>query len=283
MNKAAKHIKRIARYLPIAALFAFAFAVYAASSYQVNYTATVQVNEHGTCQEVTNNSGAGLPIFVPTNSSGEWSAFRGNLPGGVGLAPCYSYSWQSGGWSGCSVGCGIGTQTRSVWCQRNDGSTVADGFCGGGKPATSQACDAGPCYSYSWQTGGWGGCSVSCGTGTQYRSVWCQRNDGATVDNAYCGGGMPAGSQACDMGSCCAPNAGQGCVGETNNCGDAYNGTYMCNGLCSAQSAPPDVGDIWVCSGEYCVNSDYVCDWDGYNCSYECVDWDNNCGWESGC
>lgn len=33
-----------------------------------------------------------------------------------------------------------------------------------------------PLYSYSWWTGAWSNCSVSCGGGTQTRSVVCVRN-----------------------------------------------------------------------------------------------------------
>ena len=33
-----------------------------------------------------------------------------------------------------------------------------------------------PLYSYSWWTGDWSNCSVSCGGGTQTRSVVCVRN-----------------------------------------------------------------------------------------------------------
>ena len=80
--------------------------VYAATSYQVNYNATVEVDEHSTCKKVTNGSGTGLAIFVPTNTTGEWSAFRENLPSGVTLADCF-YSplawWKLDETSGTSV------------------------------------------------------------------------------------------------------------------------------------------------------------------------------------
>ncbi|MFA5125971.1 MAG: right-handed parallel beta-helix repeat-containing protein [archaeon] len=57
----------------------------------------------------------------------------------------YTYSWQTGAWSSCSVSCGAGSQTRNVYCKRNDGTKVADSYCSGTKPGTSQACDAGGC------------------------------------------------------------------------------------------------------------------------------------------
>jgi hypothetical protein len=43
--------------------------------------------------------------------------------------------------SGCSwSGGGGNTQTRSVSCRRNDGQSVPDVYCGGGKPGTTQSC-----------------------------------------------------------------------------------------------------------------------------------------------
>ncbi len=60
-------------------------------------------------------------------------------------------------------------------------------------------------YSYAWSLGGWGGCSASCGGGTQTRSVTCARNDGVTVDDAVClklVGAKPATSQPCNTQSC---------------------------------------------------------------------------------
>lgn len=54
------------------------------------------MDEWGTCQKVTNANAKAL--FVPTNTSLEWSTFRTNKPGDVTLASCCvhgSQSWSS--------------------------------------------------------------------------------------------------------------------------------------------------------------------------------------------
>jgi hypothetical protein len=50
-----------------------------------------------------------------------------------------------GAWGACSEECGGGVQTRVVTCQDCNGNTVANGLCAGVQPATTQACNTGPC------------------------------------------------------------------------------------------------------------------------------------------
>lgn len=73
------------------ALIVFVFlpiTAWAADMYSVNSGATVQINEHGVCQRITNSHGSGRPIMVPTRTATEWTTFRNNRPAGVGMAAC---------------------------------------------------------------------------------------------------------------------------------------------------------------------------------------------------
>ncbi|MDR0651219.1 MAG: hypothetical protein LBG59_07685, partial [Candidatus Peribacteria bacterium] len=58
---------------------------------------------------------------------------------------CITYSWSTSSYGSCSASCGGGTQTRTVTCKSSDGSTVADSYCSGTKPTTSQSCNTQLC------------------------------------------------------------------------------------------------------------------------------------------
>lgn len=66
-----------------------------------------------------------------------------------------------------------------------------------------------PLWSYRWEVGNWGGCSVSCGGGTQTRSVTCKSSDGSTYQDQMClqfVGAKPVTSQVCNTQSCVGSN-----------------------------------------------------------------------------
>ncbi|MFC0243910.1 thrombospondin type-1 domain-containing protein [Falsochrobactrum ovis] len=78
-----------------------------------------------------------------------------------------------------------------------------------------------PTYTYSWQIGGWGSCSATCGGGTQTRSVTCRRSDGVMVADSYCTNPKPATAQSCNTQAC--PTGGvwaaydSGCTGGNDS------------------------------------------------------------------
>jgi len=116
-----------------------------------------------------------------------------------------SYGFQTGSWSGWNSSCSSSAaRTRSVWCQRSDGTTMSDSECtsrGQVRPDdTEWSQQYGGC-SYSTTLGSWS----SCTNGTQSRPVTCTRSDGATVDASYCGTSNTQ-SQSCSswrMGQYC--------------------------------------------------------------------------------
>lgn len=117
---------------------------------------------------------------------------------------CYTYSWYSGSYGSCSVYCGNGTKTRSVYCKRNDGSQVADSYCAGSKPTASTSCSFN-CY---WSYGNYGACSTSCGEGTKTRTASCMSNytgSYTSVSTSYCTSynGTASTSGSCSSCSAC--------------------------------------------------------------------------------
>ncbi len=85
---------------------------------------------------------------------------------------CISYSWATSSWSGCPASCG-GSRTRTVSCQRNDGTTVTDSFCTGTKPDTTTPCS---CHWSSFS--GTRECRAAC----WMFCTWCSNNDGGGCD-----------------------------------------------------------------------------------------------------
>lgn len=77
------------RALAIAALMmlAGAAASYADERYTIPVGATVKIDEHGQCRQVTNPAGQPGSRFVSTKTAAEWTSFRNN-PNGLTMAEC---------------------------------------------------------------------------------------------------------------------------------------------------------------------------------------------------
>lgn len=160
-----------------------------------------------------------------------------------------SYAWVSGGWNSCSATCGGGTQMQTVVCQRNDGVAVADSFCSGIKPPTSQICNIEACEVDHWVASGFGACSVSCGGGTQMQTVSCQNQDGTVVDHSRCSQPAPNTSQTCNTQACvtyawkasgfgfCSAVCGGGTQTQSVICQDS-NGNTVADNFCTTSKPP---------------------------------------------
>lgn len=157
------------------------------------------------------------------------------------------------------VDCGGGTCPRCV----------AGLGCAAGSDCQSGTCDAttNTCTTptYTWRTSSFGACGAgACSVGVQTRTVWCQRSDGATVDDALCGGGRPAQSQTCTNTAGCTWYAGAygacsaRCDGGTMTrpvyCRDGVGAqvpSAWCSGTAPSASATcnPQACTVYVVSG----------------------------------
>lgn len=171
---------------------------------------------------------AGTHALVLTNS-------RGSSSFDIKIAAA-DFSWRGSGFGSCNKTCGGGTQTQTVWCQRNDNVLVAEHLCSGRKPETTQSCNAQACPTYSWKTSAFGGCSAACGGGTQTRAVVCQSNGGTTVADSFCSGAKPPTARSCNAQTCFTGRwtlSSQSCSSSTLNI------TYKCSGgTCDPNARP---------------------------------------------
>ncbi|GLD66982.1 ADAMTS-like protein 3 isoform X1, partial [Lates japonicus] len=131
--------------------------------------------------------------------------------------------WEVTAWTGCSTSCGIGIQTRSVFCMRllsldqQDILTLSEEECREIKPAILQPCNQVDCPP-AWETEPWQLCSQSCGGGVQVRKVYCKQllSTGAyrRLGDRACWGAKPATNRGCSNTDCLPYMAG----GEWGKC-----------------------------------------------------------------
>ncbi|ELK29322.1 ADAMTS-like protein 1 [Myotis davidii] len=126
------------------------------------------------------------------------------------LEPCPS-RWEVGKWSPCSLTCGVGLQTRDVFCSQirsremNETVILADDLCRQHKPNTVQACNRFNCPP-AWYPAQWQPCSRTCGGGVQRREVLCKQRmaDGSFLElpETFCSASKLASQQACKKEDC---------------------------------------------------------------------------------
>ncbi|KAB0360387.1 hypothetical protein FD754_004543 [Muntiacus muntjak] len=128
---------------------------------------------------------------------------------------CMPLMWEIGKWSPCSLTCGVGLQTRDVFCSHllsreiNETVILADELCRQPRPTTVQACNRFNCPP-AWYPAQWQPCSTSCGEGTQTRSAVCRKvlktGVSATVNSSLCPP-LPFSSsiRPCMLATCARP------------------------------------------------------------------------------
>ncbi len=206
-----------------------------------------QTANGGTCSTNSASSAtypsACSPNTTSTCSGGMWSSTPGAYSS---CTQNYTYSWYQGGWGTCSASCGGGNQTQTVYCERNDGTQVADSSCSGTKPATSETCNTQAC-SPSPVNGGWsawsswGSCSASCGVGTQTATRTCT-NPTPANGGADCSGSSTE-TQSCSSACCPSGACSQTANGGTCSTNSASSATYP--SACSPNTTSTCSGGMW--------------------------------------
>lgn len=121
------------------------------------------------------------------------------------IDPCPSFTWITGPWSVCSSPCNSGFQTRSVQCQSSVGPTVvSNSFCTvNSQPASQQTCNTNVCTGYHWESTAWTTCTVTCGGGTQTRTVSCLDINNTAASASLCEVALtPPTQQSCNLQLC---------------------------------------------------------------------------------
>ncbi|KAF6724128.1 Papilin [Oryzias melastigma] len=178
------------------------------------------------------------------------------------------YYWSFGSWSACSKECGSGYQSRLVFCTI-DNESYPDYLCASlPRPQSNRTCNPQPCpqtrscgdpqsvpeplcSAGRLETGT--ACSVTCGGGSQTRSVQCVSHDGAgprVVEDALCAAytEAPPSLQTCNMQKCaeyrvtswsaCSVSCGSGEQTRTVTCVGS-DGLTLQDSSCRALLRPP--------------------------------------------
>ena len=143
----------------------------------------------------------------------------------VGDYSTCTFSWNVGTYSGGGTTCGTSVRTRSVSCQRSDGTSVGDASCPAPKPGTSETTTQTSGCTYGWVPGSYGAAAPACGTSTRSRTVTCQRSDGTTADQSLCTAAKPATSEPVSDYSTCSYDWNVSSWNGTAGCGSTVTQT----------------------------------------------------------
>ncbi len=221
----------------LAAALLVGASAHAATSYRVPAHSATEVNEYGTCYNVSNSSSKDL--FVPTKTSTEWSFFYGATVPNASLGSC--------AYGGCTDSSAENYDSGASW---NDGSCSYPCDANQGHSCTSGQNSCGQSSSGTIQCDG--SCSASTpsnpaglGNSCQSSSNSCgQTNTGTIQCDGSCSASAPANPAG--FGSACY---------SYNSCNMSTQGIYLCDGSCSAQAPSesfcprqPYCTSYWQCS-----------------------------------
>ncbi|XP_029454565.1 papilin isoform X2 [Rhinatrema bivittatum] len=166
------------------------------------------------------------------------------------------YQWGYSSWSECNAECGGGYQSRLVFCTI-DNEAYPDYMCKDvPAPINNRTCSNQPCPMIKrWKMSEWGPCSVTCGGGTQSRSVYCfshegRGSQGAVANDAQCTGFIerPPSQQVCNLQRCavwsvgpwseCSTKCGEGVQNRTVTC-TMDSGSQLQDFACLLEVKPP--------------------------------------------